>query len=89
MARHRTFALTGHGWALDGVRGPGVFAANEGNHHHSEQGGPRGAITHLAMTAVDGVIWEVLDDSGAVEAVATMNGFRSALDRQALTPSAT
>ena len=41
------------------------------------------------MTAVDGVIWEVLDDSGAVEAVAAMNGFRSALDRQALTPSAT
>ena len=55
----KTWAWRGGDWELDQVRPPGTFASNEGDHLHSEEGGPEGAILLLSMTAVDGVIWEV------------------------------
>ncbi len=88
---HRTWARAETGeWELDQVRAPGVFAANEGDHLHSEQGGAEGTIVHLSMTAVDGVIWEVYDESVTdVLAVATVEDFQRALDRQRAPASAT
>lgn len=82
---HRTFARTEGAWHLDQVRAPGFFASNEGDHTHYEQGGPEGAILLLSMTAVDGVIWEVLDDHGTVIDTATIDGFRRALQHQQAT----
>jgi 2,4'-dihydroxyacetophenone dioxygenase len=79
---HRTYELTDDGWRLDQERPPGTFAPSEGDHVHYEQGGPEGAIIALAMQAVDGVIWEVLDDEGAITDITTLADFRRALDRQ-------
>ena len=58
----RTWELVDGEWRLDQVRAPGNFSSNEGDHLHSEEGGVEGAIVHLSMTAVDGVIWETYDD---------------------------
>ncbi|MEM9653245.1 MAG: hypothetical protein AAGA65_14190 [Actinomycetota bacterium] len=79
----RTYALIDGEWHLDMEREPGTYAANEGDHLHREEGGPEGAIVHLSMEAVDGVIWETLDDDGNVIDEATLADFRRALDRQA------
>ena len=80
----KTWAWRGGDWELDQVRPPGTFASNEGDHLHSEEGGPEGAILLLSMTAVDGVIWEVLDERASeVVATATLKDFGRALARQA------
>ena len=71
-------------WQLDQVRPAGTFAANEGDHLHSEEGGAEGAIVLLGMHAVDGVIWETYDDEGELESVTTLDDFRRALDRQTI-----
>ena len=80
---HRTYARRGDDWVLDQVRPPGFFASNEGDHTHYEQGGDEGAIVLLSMTAIDGVIWHVLDDAGTVVDTATLDDFSRALARQA------
>lgn len=79
---HRNWSLKATGWELDQIRPPGYFASNEGDHLHSEQGGEEGTIVALNMTAVDGVIWEVLNDDGEVVATATIEDFRRAWQRQ-------
>jgi hypothetical protein len=84
--QHRTYSRTRDGWILDQVRPPGCFASNNGDHMHSEEGGPEGAIVLLSMTAINGVIWEVIDERGAAEAAATLEDFRRALERQAPVP---
>lgn len=72
----------GH-WELDTVRAAGTFAANEGDHFHSEEGGSEGAIVLLSMQAVDGVIWETFDaDGDELQAVTTLADFERALARQ-------
>ena len=78
----RTWELVDGAWRLDEEREPGTFASNEGDHLHSEEGGPEGAIVLLSMGAVDGVIWETLDESGEVESVTTLDDFKRALARQ-------
>lgn len=82
----RTWARATHGWELDQIRPPGTFASNDGDHLHSEQGGPEGAIVLLSMTAVNGVIWELLDERGGVEAITTVEDFRHAYERQTPVP---
>lgn len=78
----RTWEQRDGEWHLDQVRPAGTFAANEGDHLHSEEGGPEGAIVYLGMTAIDGVIWETYDPDGRLESVTTLDDFRRALDRQ-------
>jgi hypothetical protein len=79
---HRTWSLGEDGWYLDQIRPPGFFGSNEGDHLHSEQGGPEGTVIHLSMTAVDGVIWDVLDDDGEVVSTTTLADFKRVLERQ-------
>jgi len=78
----RTWELSDGEWQVGQERQSGTFAANEGDHLHSEQGGPEGAIVHLSMTAVDGVIWETLDDDSNLDSVTTLDDFQRALSRQ-------
>ena len=84
---HRTWSLGDDGWYLDQIRPPGFFGSNEGDHLHSEQGGAEGAVVHLSMTAVDGVIWEVLDDAGEVVSTTTLADFKRVLERQGSVPA--
>ena len=79
---HRTWGRTEDGWVLEQIRPPGYFATNEGDHLHSEEGGVGGAIVHLSMTAIDGVIWEVFDDHDVLLGVSTLDDFRRALEHQ-------
>ncbi len=80
---HRTWSRSDAGeWTLDEIRPAGTFASNEGDHLHSEEGGPEGAIVKLSMTAVDGVIWETFDDDANLTDVATFEDFARALQRQ-------
>ncbi len=69
-------------WHLDQIRPSGTFAANEGDHLHSEEGGDEGAIVFLGMTAVEGVIWETFNEDGTLDAVTTLDDFRRVLERQ-------
>ena len=64
------------------MRAPAWFGGNEGDHLHSEQGGPEGAIVLLSMTAVDGVIWEVFDEADNQIDTATIEDFSRVLARQ-------
>lgn len=79
---HRVFRHDGGQWLLHEVRAPGAFAAHEGDELHREEGGPEGAIVHLSMAAVDGVVWETFDDDGTLESVSTLDDFDRALRRQ-------
>lgn len=79
----RTWEKAGDDWALDQVRPPGFYSSVPGDHLHSEEGGAEGAIIHLSMQAVDGVVWETYDDEGVVlQSVTTIEDFQRALDRQ-------
>lgn len=81
---HRTWALGEDGWYLEQVRPVGFFGSNEGDHLHSEQGGPQGAIIHLSMVAVGGVIWEIFDDEGRCIGEMTLDDFRKVAERHGL-----
>lgn len=92
---HRTYARReadgpehAAAWQLDQIRPPAFFAMNEGDHLHFEEGGAtQGCIVLLSMTAVDGVIWEVLDDTATtVTSRMTIDDFQRVLDRQAPIP---
>lgn len=80
----KTWRWLGDGrFELDAERAAGTFAANEGDHFHSEEGGAEGAIVLLSMEAVDGVIWETYDEEGAqLLASTTIDDFERALARQ-------
>ncbi len=78
----RIWAFRSGQWEQDQERQPGTYVSNEGDNFHSEEGGPEGAIIHLAMTAVDGVIWETFDDEGNLVSTSTLADFERALSRQ-------
>jgi hypothetical protein len=76
------YALRRGSWTVVEQRPTGFFASNEGDHFHREGGGPDGATVHLTMTGVDGVVWHVLDDDGAVVAKARVSDFVDVLELQ-------
>ena len=79
----RTWELADGEWQLDQVRPAGHFSSNEGDHLHSEEGGTEGAIVHLSMTAVDGVIWETYDEMATeLLSVTTVADFARVFERQ-------
>ena len=79
---HRTYAKSADGWALDQVRPPGTFVSHDEGSIHIEEGGEHGTVILLSMQAVDGVIWDVLDDDGAIIESTTVKDFLRAHDRQ-------
>lgn len=79
----RTWELADGEWQLDQVRPAGHFSSNEGDHLHSEEGGTEGAIVHLSMMAVDGVIWETYDEMATeLLSVTTVADFARVFERQ-------
>lgn len=79
---HRTYAKNGDDWVLDQVRPPGTFVSHDGDNVHVEEGGEEGAIIHLSMQAVNGVIWDLIDEQEVVTESTTVNDFLRAFDRQ-------
>jgi hypothetical protein len=71
----------GH-WTVIEDRPAGFFTSNNGDHTHREGGGPDGAVVHLTMAAVDGVVWHVLDDDSQVIAEARLTDFSHVLELQ-------
>ncbi|MCH9674666.1 MAG: cupin domain-containing protein [Gammaproteobacteria bacterium] len=45
------------------VRPAGTFSMNDGDETHVEGGGPEGAIILLMMTAVDGTVYDILNEA--------------------------
>ena len=76
------YALRQGSWTVVQERPTGFFTSNDGDHFHREGGGPDGATVHLTMTAVDGVVWHVLDDDGAILAEARLTDFVDVLELQ-------
>jgi hypothetical protein len=81
---HRTYQKVGGDWTIDEIRPPGTFVAHDGDSAHVEEGGPDGATILLSMTAVNGVIWTLLDDNDAIADETTVNDFVRALQKQNL-----
>ena len=77
-----TYSLQDGEWVETEVRRPGSYAVVDGDHFHQEGGGPAGGIVHLSMQAVDGMVWEVMDERGAPTAYATLDDFEHVLHRQ-------
>jgi hypothetical protein len=79
----RNLAPSPGGWRVVEDRPAGFFTSNSGDHFHREGGGPDGAVVHLTMTAVDGVIWQVIaDDHETVLAEARVTDFTEVLELQ-------
>jgi hypothetical protein len=79
---HRTYQKVGGEWTIDEIRTPGTFSTHDGDSAHVEEGGPAGATILLSMTAVNGVIWTLLDDNDAIAEKTTVNDFVRALQKQ-------
>ncbi|MEQ9641848.1 MAG: regulator [Alphaproteobacteria bacterium] len=60
-----------------------TFSRNGGDETHIEGGGPDGAVILLSMTAVDGVIYEILDETASkIDRVITLADFKRGLEKQ-------
>ena len=57
------------------VRQVGHFAQNAGGDIHMEYGGPQGAVVFFSVQAVDGKLFDVLDNKGKVIVTATIDDF--------------
>jgi hypothetical protein len=58
------------------------FGSNRGDETHIEGGGPEGATILLMMSAVDGVVYEILNMDGSIDRTITMDDFQRGLERQ-------
>jgi len=58
------------------------FGSNRGDETHIEGGGPDGAVILLMMSAVNGVVYEILNFDGSIDRVITMEDFQRGLERQ-------
>jgi hypothetical protein len=79
---HRNYKRVDGEWVCVEDRKPGTLSISEGDNFHLESGGPEGAIVHLHMLAVDGLIWEVFDDNDELSSTATLEDFQHVLDWQ-------
>lgn len=64
-------------------RTAGQLGVNTGDERHIEGGGNAGAVILLTMTAIDGVVYEILDDQLEVDRVITLDDFERGLRKQA------
>lgn len=64
------------------ARVSGGFGRNNGDETHIEGGGEHGATILLQMTAVDGVVYEILDADGNIDRIITLDDFRRGLAKQ-------
>ena len=60
----------------------GQLGTNDGDEQHIEGGGPNGAVILLTMTAVDGVVYEIFDDSLTLDRTITLDDFERGLRKQ-------
>ncbi|WP_416896670.1 MAG: cupin domain-containing protein [Minwuia sp.] len=82
QGEHRLYdPVLDHGDA-NTVRTASGFGSNRGDETHIEGGGDEGAIILLMMTAVDGVIYEILTPDGQIDRVITIDDFQRGLERQ-------
>lgn len=59
------------------TRQPGFFVTNPGGDLHMEYGGPEGSLVYFSCKAVDGKLFDVINDSGKVLKTATVEDFTS------------
>lgn len=85
---HRQFEPTGADDTPTTLREAGGFGANTGDETHIEGGGPNGAVILLMMTAVNGAVYEILNDAGNIERIITLADFQRGLDKQRLRQAA-
>ena len=65
------------------IRPAGTFSQNEGDETHTEGGGPEGGIILLMMTAVDGTVYDLLDEVGGTSfRQVTIDDFKRGYERQ-------
>ncbi len=64
------------------VRAAGAFALFNGDETHAEGAGPGRTIILLSMQAIDGRVWELLDDDLNVTRHVTLADFHRGLERQ-------
>lgn len=79
---HSLFDPAGHDPVATSVRPAGAFAANRGDEAHIEGGGRDGAVILLMMTAVDGRVYDILDEDGTVVRQITLADFQRGFEKQ-------
>jgi ChrR Cupin-like domain len=80
---HRVYRPSIGGGVSCSIRKAGTFSSNEGDETHFEGGGPQGAIILLSMSAVDGNVYDILDElGGAVTREIRLADFRRGYERQ-------
>lgn len=78
---HRLYETSGRG-APTTVRPAGTFSTNNGGEAHIEGAGPNGAVILLSMQAVDGCVYDLLDEGFSVYRQITLADFRRGLEKQ-------
>ena len=78
---HRIYRTDGRGEPTQ-VRNAGAFATNQGDESHVEGAGPDGAVILLSMQAIDGCVWELMDEALCVYRRITLADFQRGLEKQ-------
>jgi hypothetical protein len=74
--QHNVVETEGH-QTVHKSREPGFFATNPGGDKHMEYGGPEGTLVYFSCKAVDGKLFDVMDQDGNVLNTATVEHFTS------------
>ena len=78
---HRIYETDGQGEPTS-VRPAGTFSTNQGDESHVEGAGPDGAVILLSMQAIDGCVYDLMDDGLKVYRQITVADFRRGLEKQ-------
>lgn len=79
---HQMFEADGSSDGPTDRRPAGTFSTNDGDESHIEGGGPDGAVILLSMTAIDDVVYEIMDEDLELERVITLADFERGLAKQ-------